>query len=81
MLYSKDGQYPTLLPYRIRMPDGSTRTDPSSFIEEDLSLAGYIAVEEPPESISANQRLEWTGTEWNVIEIEYDDTLPDLPPL
>jgi hypothetical protein len=81
MLYSKNNNYPNTLPFRIRLPDGSTRTDPTTFTEEIISLAGYIAVEDPPTSIQSNEQLVWTGTEWkiNIIETETQDlTLPTL---
>lgn len=48
MLYSLDGRYPTKLPFRIRLPNGSTRTDPSSFTPEEITSAGYIQVEDEP---------------------------------
>jgi hypothetical protein len=58
MLYSKNGNYPDTLPFRIRMPDGRTRTDQTTFTEEELSEAGYTAVSDPP-SITSLQALEW----------------------
>jgi hypothetical protein len=48
MLYSLNGNYPQPLPFRIRLPDGSTRTDPSTFTEEDLNTLGYVQVEDEP---------------------------------
>ncbi len=66
MLYSKDGSYPNYLPFRIRLSNGLTRTEPDTFTPEEIADAGYIAVEYPPESIPDTQILEWTGTEWNV---------------
>lgn len=66
MLYSKDGSYPNHLPFRIKLSDGRTRTDPTSFTPEEIADAGYIVVEDPPASIPDTQILEWTGSEWNV---------------
>jgi hypothetical protein len=48
MLYSLNGNYPQPLPFRIRLPDGSTRTEPSTFTEEDLNTLGYVQVEDEP---------------------------------
>jgi hypothetical protein len=65
MLYSYKNQYPTGIPYRIVMPNGNTRTDPSSFTEEEIQEAGYVQVDNPP-SADTNQVVEWTGYEWQV---------------
>lgn len=64
MLYSFNGLYPTTLPHRIRMPDGSTRTDPTTFTDELIIAAGYVAVEDPPQ-ITETQVLTWHGF-WSV---------------
>jgi len=66
MLYSKDGSYPNYLPFRIKLSNGLTRTDPSSFTPEEIADAGYITVDDPPASIPDTQILEWAGSEWNV---------------
>ena len=48
MLYSFKGQYPSTIPFRIRLPNGSTRTDPNTFTADDIIAAGYTAVSDPP---------------------------------
>lgn len=65
MLYSLNRAYPSPLPNRIRMPDGSTRTDSSTFTEAEILSAGYVAVDEPP-LVPTSQFLGWSGTEWTV---------------
>ena len=47
-LYSFRGQYPSTIPFRIRLPNGSTRTDPNTFTPDDIIAAGYTAVSDPP---------------------------------
>ena len=74
MYYTKNGEYPKLLPNRIRLPNGQTRTLP--FTEEDISFAGYRLVDPPP-NVDISQKLEWTGVNWlvsakNSYEIESD---------
>jgi hypothetical protein len=66
-LYSFKSQYPAEIPFRIRLPDGSTRTDPDTFTASDIAAAGYIAVSDPPTPTSL-QVLEWNSTdiEWVV---------------
>jgi hypothetical protein len=65
-LYTKNGSYPNNLPFRIKLSNGLTRTDPTSFTPEEIADAGYIVVEDPPASIPDTQILEWSGTAWNV---------------
>jgi hypothetical protein len=63
-LYSINGQFPTnVLPNRIRLANGFTKTDSSTFTETDLAEAGIVVVDSPP-SISYPQKLEWSGSEW-----------------
>ena len=71
MFYTKDGWYPTELPERIRLSNGLTKTDSSTFTEEDIEDAGYIAVEDKPE-IESYQEVEWDSEnfEWKIISIE-----------
>lgn len=65
MLYSKNGSYPTTIPFRIRLSDGRTRTNPSTFTAEEIIDAGYVEVPQPP-FVSGIEVLEWTGTDWMV---------------
>lgn len=76
-LYSKNGSYPEPIPFRIKLSNGLTRTDPSSFTEEEINDAGYIEVSNPP-SITSEQVLEWNflNLEWivrNVSEQEINN--------
>jgi hypothetical protein len=58
MLYSKNGNYPEVLPFRIRLSDGRTRTDPSTFTESEISEAEYVSVPDEPIP-SSTQVVEW----------------------
>ena len=66
-LYSYKSQYPTNLPFRIKLSNGMTRTDPSSFTEEELLDAGYTLVDDQP-SYTSSQVLDWNSTDnsWTV---------------
>jgi len=46
--YTCNRKYPTLLPNRIRMNDGSTKTNRETFTEEDLSNAGWTIAPDLP---------------------------------
>lgn len=65
MLYSHNGEYPKSLPERIRLSSGLTRTDSSTFTEEEIADAGYVSVEDPP-SFEKTEKLTWNGSAWVV---------------
>ena len=74
MLYSYNSGYPQVLPNRIRLSDGSTRTDRTSYTPEEIADAGYVQVADQP-SVPYPNKLDWNGTDWiirepSAIEIE-----------
>ena len=75
MLYSKNGEYPSSLPFRIRMNDGSTRTDPSSFTEEELTSIGYAPAPDMPPYNPDTQHAEWDGTtlSWSIVDYTQEE--------
>jgi len=64
-IYSYKGQEPQPLPERIRLSNGLTRTDSSTFSEEELADAGYVLAEDRP-TITEFQNLSWNQTGWVV---------------
>ena len=60
-LYSLNGSYPQPLPNRIRLSNGKTKTDSTTFTDDDLSDAGYTLVADAPEAPSdvSFAQLEW----------------------
>lgn len=66
MLYSFKNQYPEPLPFRVRLDDGSTRTDLVSYPESELNLFGFVKVQEKP-AIDEFQDLIWDGVNWAVL--------------
>ena len=74
-LYTKNGEFPTQLPSRIKLSDGRTRTDKTTFTAEEIADAGYVAVDNPPVADYPN-KLEWVEGAWTIrspseIETEY----------
>lgn len=69
MLYSYKGQYPSSLPQRIRFSDGSTRTDSSTFTNEELTDAEYVAAGDSPSYDSDTQKVIWNGSSWEVVSL------------
>lgn len=66
-MYSLNNQYPQELPSRIRLSNGQTRTDPTTFTPEEIADAGYILVPDPP-IFGQRQTLTWSGTEWVITD-------------
>ena len=67
MLYSFNNQRPAPLPQRIRMPNGFTRTDSSTYTEEEILAAGFTGPYTEPEYNSTTEQLLWVNGEY-VIE-------------
>ena len=63
MLYSYNNSYPTPIPNRIRLSNGFTRTDSSTYTLEEIADAGYVQAPDQP-SVPYPNVLEWTGTDW-----------------
>src|SRR6056297_564707 len=63
--YSHNGSYPTVLPNRIVLSNGMSRTDKTTFTPEEIADAGWVAVTDPPTATWPN-RLDWNGTNWIV---------------
>ena len=73
MLYSYNNEYPIEIPDRIRLSDGSTRTDSSTFTDAEIADAGYVSVSDPPSYDSSTHKLTWTGTAWQVVALTTDE--------
>lgn len=71
MLYSFRNQYPQELPNRIRLSNGSTRTDRSTFTQEELLDAGYVLAPEPP-IVGEDDVLKWENDKW-VVEYQSEE--------
>ena len=67
MLYSIYQQRPAPLPFRIRLSNGFTRTEPASFTAEEIADAGYIGPYTEPAYDTATVQLLWVGNAY-VIE-------------
>jgi hypothetical protein len=64
-LYYRYGEHPTELPHRIRLVDGSTRTDPTTFTDEEISSAGYFVAPEKPNNYDLlTEKVVWQNDRW-----------------
>lgn len=62
-IYSLNGEYPQALPERIRLSNGQTRSDSSTFTAEEIADAGYVAVVKPSYDRTTHT-LDWDGTDF-----------------
>lgn len=72
-LYSYKNNYPMALPDRIRLSNGSTRTNPQTFTEEEIADAGYVLVKPIYFINPVTQRIIWDGTELKVSELTLEE--------
>ena len=91
LLYSHNNAKPQPLPFRIRLPDGSTRTDPSTFTQEEITAAGYTGPYTQPLYDPKTEVLAWNGSDyfvrphntqeleeqWNKIRVQRNQLLKD----
>ena len=73
MLYSRHFNTPAPLPHRIRFPDGSTRTDTTTFTADELELAGFTGPYERPECNPKTETVDWDGTQFVVRPYSFDE--------
>jgi len=73
MLYSHNQQTPDLLPDRIRLSTGLTKTDKSTFTAQELSDAGYIPADVPPAYNPNQQHLVWDKTTWKLVDFTAEE--------
>jgi len=63
-MYTKNNSTPVnFLPWRIRLSDGSTRTNPSTFTDEMIADAGYVEAPARPEEVEG-KIIVWSSGEW-----------------
>jgi hypothetical protein len=77
MYYSHNNNYPVLfsqIPERIRLSNGLTRTDKSTFTEQELLDAGYKKIDTvPPQVNSQTEKVTWTGTDWSTQQLTAEE--------
>ena len=73
MLYSHRQAEPAPLSHRIRFPDGSTRTDRTTFTPDELERAGYTGPYERPECDYKTETVDWDGSDFLVRPYSFDE--------
>ena len=67
MLYSFNGGHPEPLPFRITLPNGFTRTDPSTFTEDEILAAGFTGPFIEPPYDPTTEQLDWADGAFVVV--------------
>lgn len=78
-LYSLHSARPAPLPFRITLPDGFTRTDPSTFTEDEIASAGFTGPYVEPPYDPATEQLDWVDGAYSVSPLPLPP--PDPEPL
>lgn len=73
VIYSYKNQEPAILPFRIRLDDGSTRTSLNELSVEELETFGYVGPIAKPEFDENTQRIEWTGSLYEITEFTEEE--------
>jgi hypothetical protein len=66
LLYSHNNARPEPLPFRIALPNGFTRTDPSTFTEDEITAAGFTGPFTEPSYDAKTEVLDWDGENYFV---------------
>ncbi len=76
-LYSLHGARPEPLPFRITLPNGFTRTDPSTFTEDEIIAAGFTGPYTEPSYDPATEQLDWVDGVYSVVPLPPPPPEPD----
>lgn len=69
LCYNRNNGYLGELPERVILPSGLTRTDPSSYTDEELEEWGYVVLQNPPSvNIDEYTNLNTETYEWEVLK-------------
>jgi len=64
-MYSLNKSYPISdKPKRIRLSNGNTKTDFTTFTPDDLTYAGWHVIDDKPEVNETTHKVAWNGTKW-----------------
>jgi hypothetical protein len=74
-LYSYKNQEPIELPFRFILDDGSVRTSLNELSSQDLESLGFIGPISKPEFDEDTQKLNWDGSEFEVISLSEEEII------
>jgi hypothetical protein len=77
LLYSYNNARPEPLPFRITLPTGFTRTDPSTFTEDEIVAAGFTGPYTEPPYDPATEQLDWADGIYSVTPLPLPPPEPE----
>lgn len=77
-LYSLNGAKPAPLPFRITLPNGRTRTDPSTFTAKELADAGFVEKTAAPSFDPDAEKVEWSNGSWSKSNLSTEEKAAKL---
>lgn len=72
MIYFYKGE-PVEVPHRIRLSNGNTRTNKTTFTEEELNDAGYFSTVNIKPVCQVDQKVIWGDTDWIVVDLTEEE--------
>lgn len=72
-LYSYKGEEPRPLPEKLRLSDGTTRTDPSTFTEAEILDAGYTGPYTRPDVSDQDGMIGWDSENLEYVVTTFED--------
>ena len=75
LLYSFKGQEPDILPFRVRLDDGLTRTSLNELSASELEYIGFVGPITKPKFDDSTQKIEWNGSAYDVIQLTDEEIL------
>ncbi len=72
-LYSHKLNTPDVLPDRIVLSNGLTRTDKETFTDAEILDAGYVAAPDKPDCNTKTHKVLWVNTEWITYELNDEE--------
>lgn len=73
MLYSYNGQEPTVLPHRIILESGESRTSLNELSDSELHSIGFTGPFTKPIVDEDLYKVEWNGSEYAIIELSEEE--------
>lgn len=80
-LYSYKGTEPSILPNRIRLSNGLTKTNKEEFTQDDLKDAGYTEITQLyPAFLQTNEKVVWNSNDlrWDVVALSESERLSKI---
>jgi len=73
-LYSYNGTEPTVLPHKITLSNGNSRTNSTTFTDEEIANAGFAGPYQFPEYNQEYQKVYWDSEKLSYVIVDVSDS-------